>query len=45
MTDKIIQILDDLEKKHSIKIIFSVESGSRVWGMESKDSDLTEFMQ
>ena len=39
MTEKITQILDELEKKHSIKIIFSVESGSRVWGMESKDSD------
>ena len=34
MTNKITQILDDLEKKHSIQIIFSVESCSRVWGME-----------
>ena len=39
MVDKISQILNDLEKDNSIKIIFSVESGSRVWGMESKDSD------
>ena len=35
----ITKILDDLEEEHSIKIIFAVESGSRVWGMESKDSD------
>ena len=39
MAEKIPQLLDDLEKEHSIKIIFSVESGSRVWGMASKDSD------
>ncbi len=39
MTDKIPQILEDIEKKHNIKIIFAVESGSRVWGMDSPDSD------
>jgi predicted nucleotidyltransferase len=39
MVDKINDILNDLEKEHIVKIIFSVESGSRVWGMESKDSD------
>jgi len=39
MTEKIKQLLDDLEQKHSIKILFAVESGSRVWGMQSKDSD------
>ena len=28
-----------LEKKENIKILFAVESGSRAWGFESKDSD------
>ena len=28
-----------LEKRENIKILFAVESGSRAWGFESKDSD------
>ena len=32
-------LLLQLEKDNNIKIIFAVESGSRVWGMDSKDSD------
>ena len=28
-----------IEKENNIKVIFAVESGSRVWGMDSKDSD------
>ena len=39
MTDKILPILEDIEQKYNIKIIFAVESGSRVWGMDSPDSD------
>jgi predicted nucleotidyltransferase len=39
MADHVPRILDTLEAEHSIKILFSVESGSRVWGMASKDSD------
>lgn len=39
MTDKIPQILADIEQEHHIKIIFAVESGSRVWGLDSPDSD------
>ena len=31
--------LKELEKKENIKILFAVESGSRAWGFESKDSD------
>ena len=31
--------LKALEKKENIKILFAVESGSRAWGFESKDSD------
>jgi predicted nucleotidyltransferase len=32
-------LLSKIEKDNNIKIIFAVESGSRVWGMDSKDSD------
>lgn len=37
--ERIEQILDELELKHNILIIYAVESGSRAWGMASKDSD------
>lgn len=33
------KLLLKIEKENNIKIIFAVESGSRVWGMDSKDSD------
>jgi predicted nucleotidyltransferase len=39
MTDRVPRILDALEAEHGVKILFSVESGSRVWGTASKDSD------
>ena len=39
MKGEIKAILKDIELKNNIKILFSVESGSRVWGMESKNSD------
>ena len=29
----------ELEKEHEFTILFAVESGSRLWGMSSKDSD------
>ena len=32
-------LLLKIENDNNIKIIFAVESGSRVWGMDSKDSD------
>ena len=35
----ILNELKELEKKANIKILFAVESGSRAWGFESKDSD------
>lgn len=35
MTEKIKPILDKLEADNQIKILFSVESGSRVWGLAS----------
>jgi uncharacterized protein len=31
--------LPEIEKDHNIKILYAVESGSRAWGFESKDSD------
>ena len=31
--------LDEIEKTENVKIILAVESGSRAWGFESKDSD------
>src|SRR3990167_1845086 len=36
---KIISILETLEEKHDIFILFAVETGSRLWGVESKNSD------
>ena len=39
MKEKIIELVKGLEKEYDIKILFCVESGSRAWGMESKDSD------
>ena len=35
----IINELEAMEKRENIKILFAVESGSRAWGFESKDSD------
>jgi predicted nucleotidyltransferase len=31
--------LVEIEKQHRVKILYSVESGSRAWGFESADSD------
>lgn len=39
MKKQIVEQLDVLEKEKSIKILYAVESGSRAWGFESKDSD------
>jgi len=39
MKNIIIKKLKELEKEKNIKILFCVESGSRLWRMESKDSD------
>lgn len=32
-------LLDEIEQKHGVKILYAVESGSRAWGFESQDSD------
>lgn len=36
---KIIDKLKQIEKHYNVKIIFAIESGSRAWGFESKNSD------
>jgi hypothetical protein len=33
------KLLKRLEKENNVKILFAIESGSRAWGFESKDSD------
>lgn len=39
MKEKIKQICKNIEKEKNIRILFAVENGSRVWRMNSKDSD------
>lgn len=39
MTKQILKELAQIEKESKVKIIFAVESGSRAWGISSKDSD------
>ena len=39
MKNKIIKLCEKLSKEKKIKILFCVESGSRSWGLSSKDSD------
>ncbi|PGS48689.1 nucleotidyltransferase domain-containing protein [Bacillus sp. AFS041924] len=39
MKEIIREKLDQIEKEHDVKILFAVESGSRAWGLPSKDSD------
>ena len=36
---KIEDIIKSIEEEKNVTVIFAVESGSRVWGMDSKDSD------
>ena len=35
----IIKELKELETEKQIKVLLAVESGSRAWGIESRDSD------
>lgn len=39
MENKIKKLLNKVAKEYNVKILFCVESGSRAWGMASKDSD------
>jgi len=37
--ENILQELNAIEKKHGVRILHAVESGSRAWGFASPDSD------
>jgi predicted nucleotidyltransferase len=43
MEQKIIEMVKErlleIEKEHTVTILYAVESGSRAWGFESLDSD------
>lgn len=39
MIEQVQAVLSEIEKQHSIKILYAVESGSRAWGFASTDSD------
>lgn len=39
MRETILEKLDEIEKRESIKILHCIESGSRAWGFASPDSD------
>lgn len=39
MRERILSELNKIEREEGIKILYAVESGSRGWGFESKDSD------
>jgi len=39
MKKEIIKIIKEAEKKHKIKVVWAIESGSRAWGFASEDSD------
>lgn len=39
MKTKILKKIKEIEEQYDIKIVFAVESGSRVWNFASKDSD------
>ena len=39
MNQDIYDYIDLIEKQHGVEIIYACESGSRVWGFESPDSD------
>ncbi len=39
MKEEILIKINEIEEQENIKVIFLIESGSRAWGWESKDSD------
>lgn len=39
MKERILKLITEMEKKHHVKIVWAIESGSRAWGFASEDSD------
>lgn len=39
MKKEILKVIRSIEKKHNVEVVWAIESGSRAWGFESKDSD------
>lgn len=39
MRNQILRLIKEVEKKHKVKIVWAIESGSRAWGFASEDSD------
>ena len=39
MRNKIIQALEEIERRHDVSILYAIESGSRMWGFASQNSD------
>ncbi len=39
MKKQILKLIKEIEKQEKIKVLFAIESGSRAWKWESKDSD------
>ena len=39
MKEKIIELLNNIEVKYQVQILFAIEAGSRAWGFQSHDSD------
>ena len=39
MRETILSKLKEIENKENVKILLAVESGSRAWGLASRDSD------
>ena len=39
MKNRILKIIKEVERKHKVKILWAIESGSRAWGFASEDSD------
>jgi uncharacterized protein len=39
MQDTILEMLEQVERDHGVRIIFAAESGSRAWGFPSADAD------
>ena len=39
MKTAILEQLEAIEREHDVSVLLAVESGSRAWGFESKNSD------